>query len=91
MEVQIGAGYLKRRKECLCSAPKTGASIDTYFQRAHSLRVKAMLQQSPKESRECAMTPNPSIERTSTGRAHLAFISFWAKRALPVPAAHVKR
>ena len=37
------------------------------------------------------VTPNPSIERTSTGRPHLAFISFWAKCALPVPAAHVKR
>ena len=36
-------------------------------------------------------TPNPSIERTSTGRPHLALISFWAKRALPVAAAHVKR
>ena len=37
------------------------------------------------------VTPNPSIERTSTGRPHLALISFWAKCALPVPAAHVKR
>ena len=36
-------------------------------------------------------TPNPSIERTFTGRPHLALISFWAKRVLPVPAAHVKR
>ena len=32
-----------------------------------------------------------SIERTSTGMPHLAFISFWAKCVLPVPAAHVKR
>ena len=36
-------------------------------------------------------TPNPSIERTRTGRARQALISFWAKCALPVPAAHVKR
>jgi hypothetical protein len=37
------------------------------------------------------MTPNPSIERTSAGMALQALISFWALRALPAPAAHVKR
>ena len=36
-------------------------------------------------------TPNPSIERTRSGSAGLAFISFWAKLALPPRAAHVKR
>jgi len=35
--------------------------------------------------------PNPSIERTRNGMAHLAFISFWAKRAMPSRSAHVKR
>jgi len=35
--------------------------------------------------------PNPSIERTRNGMAHLAFISFWAKRAMPLRSAHVKR
>ena len=35
--------------------------------------------------------PNPSIERTRSGSAGLAFISFWAKPALPPLAAHVKR
>ena len=35
--------------------------------------------------------PNPSIERTRTGMALQAFISFWALRALPARAAHVKR
>ena len=35
--------------------------------------------------------PNHSIERTHTGIALQAFISFWALRALPVRAAHVKR
>ena len=35
--------------------------------------------------------PNPSIERTRSGSAGLAFISFWANPALPVRAAHVKR
>ena len=36
-------------------------------------------------------TPNPSIERTRTGRQLQAFISFWALRCLPARAAHVKR
>ena len=38
-----------------------------------------------------AVTPNPSIERTRTGMALQALISFWALRALPARAAHVKR
>ncbi len=37
------------------------------------------------------MRPNPSIERTRSGSAGLAFISFWAKPAPPPRAAHVKR
>ena len=37
------------------------------------------------------MTPNPSIEQTSTGKPHLALILFWAKYVPPVPAAHVNR
>ena len=36
-------------------------------------------------------TPNPSIERTRSGGAGLAFISFWAKPAPPPRAAHFKR
>ena len=36
-------------------------------------------------------TPNPSIERTRSGSAGLAFISLWAKPAPPPRAAHVKR
>ena len=36
-------------------------------------------------------TPTPSIERTRSGSAGLAFISFWAKPAPPPRAAHVKR
>ena len=35
--------------------------------------------------------PNPSIERTRSGSAGLALISFWAKPAPPPRAAHVKR
>ena len=37
------------------------------------------------------VTPNPSIERTRTGRPLQALISFWALRVLPVQAAHLKR
>ena len=40
---------------------------------------------------EPAVMPNPSIERTRSGGAGLAFISFWAKPAPPPQAAHVKR
>ena len=40
----------------------------------------------------CVMKwPNPSIERTRSGMALQAFISFWALHALPARAAHVKR
>ena len=38
-----------------------------------------------------AASSNPSIERTHTGMALQALISFWALRALPARAAHVKR
>ena len=37
------------------------------------------------------LRPNPSIERTRSGSADLALISFWAKPAPPPRAAHVKR
>ena len=35
--------------------------------------------------------PNPSVERTRTGRPLQALISFWALRVLPARAAHLKR
>ena len=41
--------------------------------------------------RSARVRPNPSIERTRSGGAGLAFISFWAKPAPPPRAAHVKR
>jgi hypothetical protein len=37
------------------------------------------------------MRPNPSFERTRSGRPALAFISFWAKAGLPPRAAQLKR
>ena len=45
----------------------------------------------PWPSLYAAMRPNPSIERTRSGSAGLALISFWAKPAPPPRAAHVKR
>ena len=45
----------------------------------------------PRLSLYAAVRPNPSIERTRSGSADLAFISFWAKPAPPPRAAHVKR
>ena len=36
-------------------------------------------------------SPNHSIERTRNGMPCLAVISFWAKRGMPLRAAHVKR
>jgi RimJ/RimL family protein N-acetyltransferase len=35
--------------------------------------------------------PNLSFERTCTGAPRLAFISFWARRVPPAPAAQLKR
>ena len=61
---------------------------------------RAFVAQHPSNSYSLAMqakeafsteTPNPSIERTRSGIAGLAFISFWAKPAPPPRAAHVKR
>ena len=42
-------------------------------------------------ARATTPTPNPSIERTRSGSAGLALISFWAKPAPPPRAAHVER
>ena len=53
-----------------------------------AIQMKAQIQSKVAAHRA---RPNPSIERTRIGRAHLAFISFWAKRVLPLRAAHVKR
>jgi len=36
-------------------------------------------------------SPNHSIERTRNGMPRVASISFWATRAMPLRAAHVKR
>ena len=55
--------------------------IQTHRVRSHSSRFQ----------RCHAVTPNPFIERTRSGSAGLASISFWAKPALPPRAAHVKR
>src|SRR6266568_1250625 len=53
-----------------------------------AIQVKTQIQSTAVAQRA---RPNPSIERTRNGMAHLAFISFWAKRAMPLRSAHVKR
>ncbi len=53
-----------------------------------AIQVKTQIQSTAVAQRA---RPNPSIERTRNGMAHLAFISFWAKRAMPPRSAHVKR
>ena len=40
---------------------------------------------------ETALLPNPSIERTRTGRPRYTASSFYVPRGLPARAAHVKR
>ena len=37
----------------------------------------------------CKAPPNPSFQRTHSGRPALAFISFWAKASLPPRAAQL--
>ena len=53
-----------------------------------AIQVKTQIQSKVAAQRA---RPNPSIERTRNGMAHFAFISFWAKRAIPPRSAHVKR
>ena len=54
-------------------------------------RSQCITQESPAFVPVQNVTPNPFIERTRSGSAALAFISFWAKPAPPPRAAHVKR
>ena len=54
----------------------------THRVRSHSSRFRGC---------HTVVTPNPSIERTRSGSAGLALISFWAYPAPPPRAAHVKR
>ena len=53
----------------------------------HGLRLELGMQPFP----ALTATPNPSIERTHSGSAGLALISFWARPAPPPRAAHVNR
>ena len=86
---------------------KSGAAgTATQLQRADSLLITTVapygsaLQQFTKTSWSgiiCSVRqhrrslPNPSVERTRSGRPRLASISFWAKRNLPLRSAHLKR
>ena len=79
---------------------RTSASPSASRKSGLSRSRKALVAWYPSNSYSLAMqaeeafhteTPNPSIERTRTGMALQALISFWALRALPAGAAHVKR
>ena len=88
------AGHLSSGSERTSSSPS--ASPKSSLSRSHKAFVAwhlgngYSLAMQAKEAIH-AETPNPSIERTRSGSAGLAFISFWAKPAPPPRAAHVKR
>ena len=88
------AGHLSSGSERTSSSPS--ASRKSSLSRSHKAFVAWHLGNSYSLARQAkeaihAETPNPSIERTRSGSAGLAFISFWAKPAPPPRAAHVKR
>ena len=80
----------------LCGRSKESATKSSFF----AIRNAESISWHPSNSYSPAMqakeafnteTPNPSIERTRSGSAGLAFISFLARPAPPPRAAHVKR
>ena len=76
-----------------CSQPSLSKAALSNIQTASYLipRSSALSYCPSQQGRAKQVTPNPSIERTRSGSAGLAFISFWAKPAPPPRAAHVKR
>ena len=66
----------------------TGAARESSVVRNQGSSYSAHLEQ--KLQLETVM-PNPSFKRTRSGSAGWAFISFWAKPALPPRAAQLKR
>ena len=92
--VPQAGGRLTRVAACENKPTTKGSIAQAPVREAHcspKRRSQCKPQESPAFVVVQRVTPNPSIERTSTGRPHLALISFWAKRVPPVPAAHVKR
>ena len=66
--------------------------VSPYPRTAYCARIGGLSYRlASKEGAVPRVWPNPSIERTRSGSAGLAFISFWAKPAPPPRAAHVKR
>ena len=76
-----------------CSQPSLSMAAHSNNEKAsYSIpRSSALSYCLSQQGRARQVTPNPSIERTRSGGAGLAFISFWAKPAPPPRAAHVKR
>ena len=68
--------------------PCSGLQREGQVGRALAKRYSASM---PAKNRASHETPNPSVERTRTGRPLQALISFWALCVLPVRAAHLKR
>ena len=88
------AGHLSSGSERTSSSPS--ASRKSSLSRSHKAFIASHLGNSYSQAMQAkeafhTETPNPSIERTRSGSAGLAFISFWAKPAPPPRAAHVKR
>ena len=84
----IGHGELKHR---LCQINGNGNSIHFGSLSPEELIPTTMLTSAPQFDAKKRGESIPSIERTRVGRSLQALISFWALRALPTRAAHVKR
>ena len=69
---------------------QSGKGLSHFLPRCHCTQTVSLLSFTQRP-RFLQQRPNPSIERTRSGSAGLAFISFWAKPAPPPRAVHVKR
>ena len=81
-----------RLNACLGSpTSRTLAAMKRQFQSTQARRRRVSSQSQKQSAMHQNPAPNPSIERTRTGRPRMAFISFWAMHVLPARAAHVTR
>ena len=65
--------------------------VSSHAYRSASATSRALAGQAQGGIGSLRVRPNPSVKRTGAGRPSLAFISFWAKAALPAPAAYLER
>ena len=81
-----------RASPCIGSpTSRTLAGMKSQLQLIYARRPRLFSHSQNQSAVRQTPVPNPSIERTRTGRPRMASISFWAMRALPARAAHVKR